>query len=51
MLKISQKWFYFLSEPQFFEHTIEYQDMALKKCVEYLEKYYEEQGKLEKDGS
>lgn len=36
LLKVLQKWFYFLAEPQFAEKTIEYQDLALKKSIEYL---------------
>jgi hypothetical protein len=51
LLKTLQKWFYFLSEPQFAEHTVEHQDFALKKCTEYLEKYHSQQSKLNPEGT
>lgn len=46
MIKTLEKWYYFLEEPQFGEKTIEYQDSSLKKSMEFLEKYYNDQGKL-----
>ena len=46
LLKTLEKWYYFLSEPAFAEKTIEHQDAALKRSVEFLEKYASEQVKL-----
>ena len=50
LIKTLQKWFYFLSEPQFAEHTVDYQDQALKKSIEFLEKYHSDHSKFQ-DGA